>query len=298
MNNTIKDSSTDKYFKVAIGIICAFMLIIVLYPLYFVVMASFSNPSAVANGEVWLLPKGITMLGYKEIFQDSRIWTGITNTLIYTIGGTLASLLFTIPAGYALSRYDFRARKILTFFFVFTMFFNGGLIPTYLTVKGFGLTNSIWVMIIPFSVNVFNLIITRVFFQTTIPHELLESAKLDGCSDFQFFVKVALPLSKVIIAVMMLYYSVQYWNEYMKALIYLNDDKLFPLQLILREILVMNQAFSSGGQGVSLGDITVQQKADLIKYGVIIVSSLPMILFFPFIQKYFEKGVLIGSLKG
>ncbi|WP_130859049.1 carbohydrate ABC transporter permease [Gracilibacillus phocaeensis] len=298
MNNTIKDSSGDVYFKIFLAFICTVMLILILYPLYFVIIASISNPSSVANGEVWFFPKDITMIGYQEIFQDQRIWRGISNTLIYTIGGTVASLLFTIPAGYALSRNDFAARKFLTFFFVFTMFFNGGLIPTYLTVKEFGLTNTIWVMIIPFSVNVFNLIITRVFFQTTIPKELLESSKLDGCSDFQFFLKIVLPLSKAIIAVMMLYYSVQYWNEYMKALIYLNNDQLFPLQLILREILVMNEAFSSGGQGVSLGDINMQQKADLIKYGVIIVSSLPMLIFFPFIQKYFEKGVMIGSLKG
>lgn len=295
-----KISTSDYMFKIFLGIICATILIIILYPLYFVIIASFSNPAAVANGHVWLFPKETTFAGYKEIFTDDRIITGFKNTFIYTFGGTFVSLLFTIPAGYALSRRDFKARNFFMFFFVFTMFFNGGMIPTYITVRSFGLHNSIWVMLIPFSVNVFNLIITRVFFQTTIPNELLESAKLDGCSDLQFFGRIVLPLSKAILAVMFLYYSVQYWNEYMTALIYLNDSKLHPLQLVLRDILVQNQAFSGGGggQSIDLGDVTAQHKANLIKYGVIVVSSVPMIVIFPFVQKYFEQGVMIGSIKG
>ncbi|KGA98636.1 ABC transporter permease [Alkalihalobacillus alcalophilus ATCC 27647 = CGMCC 1.3604] len=299
MNTTIKDSSSDLFFKVMLALICTGLLIATLYPVYFVVIASISNPASVANGDVWLYPRNITFAGYQEILSDERIWRGLKNTLIYTIGGTLFSLLFTIPAGYALSRADFKPRKYLMIFFVFTMFFSGGLIPTYLTVQQFGLTNTIWVMLIPFSVNVFNLVITRVFFQTSIPKELLESAKLDGCSDFQFFIRIAIPLSKALLAVMMLYYAVGYWNEYMKALIYLNDSKLYPLQLVLRDILVMNQTFSSGSGGamMSTGDVTAQQKGDLIKYGVIVVSSVPIIALFPFVQKYFEKGVMIGSLK-
>ncbi|WP_083991172.1 carbohydrate ABC transporter permease [Alkalihalobacillus pseudalcaliphilus] len=299
MNQTMKDSPSELFFKFMIALFCTTLVIVTLYPVYFVVIASISNPASVANGDIWLFPNNITFAGYIEIFNDDRIWRGLKNTFIYTIGGTVVSLLFTIPAGYALSRVDFTARKFLMFFFVFTMFFSGGLIPTYLTVQQFGLTNTIWVMLIPFSVNVFNLIITRVFFQTTLPKELLESAKLDGSTDFQFFLRIALPLSKALIAVMMLYYAVGYWNEYMKALIYLNDSKLYPLQLVLREILVMNQAFSSGAgsQMLSTGDVTAQQKGDLIKYGVIVVSSVPILLVFPFVQKYFEKGVMIGSLK-
>ena len=300
MGNAIKNSSSDLFFRVMLAVISSILLIVILYPLYFVVIASISNPASVAAGDVWLYPRNITFAGYEAIFQDERIWNGLKNTVIYTFGGTFFSLLFTIPAAYALSRSDFKARNILMLFFVFTMFFNGGLIPTYITVRQFGLHNTIWAMLIPFSVNVFNLIIARVFFQTAIPKELLESAKLDGATDIQFFVKIVLPLSKAIIAVMFLYYSVGYWNEYMKALIYLNDTKLHPLQLVLREILVQNQAFGSGGGagGMVLGDTTAQQKADLIKYGVIVVSSLPMIILFPFVQKYFEEGVMIGSLKG
>lgn len=299
-NQKIKDSSSDRLFKVFMWFLCSCIVILTLYPIYFVLIASISNPASVASGGVWLFPKGITFSGYQEIINDERIWNGLKNTMIYSIGGTAVSLLFTIPAGYALSRPDFKARKVLMFFFVFTMFFSGGLIPTYLTVKEFGLINTIWVMLIPFSVSVFNLIITRVFFQSTIPKELLESAKLDGCSDFQFFRKIALPLSKALIAVMALYYGVGYWNEYMKALIYLNDSALYPLQLVLRDILVMNQTFSSGGGGsmITSGDVTAQQKGDLIKYGVIVVSTLPIMIIFPFVQKYFEKGVMIGSIKG
>lgn len=297
MNNTIKNSSSDLMFRIILVLICAFMVIIILYPIYFVIIASFSDPASVGNGKVWLIPKNITFLGYEEIFNDDRIWRGFKNTLIYTIGGTIVSLFFTIPAGYALSRTDFKARHFFMMFFVFTMFFSGGLIPTYLTVKQFGLANTIWVMLFPFSVSVFNMIITRVFFQTSIPQELLESAKLDGCSDFQFFIRIVLPLSKPIVAVMMLYYGVAYWNEYFKALIYLNDSALHPLQLVLRDILVNNQALS-GGSSIGTGESTAQQKADLIKYGVIVISSLPVIVLFPFVQKYFEKGAMIGSLKG
>jgi putative aldouronate transport system permease protein len=264
-----------------------------------VFIASVSNPSSVANGNVWLYPKGFTLMGYKEIMKDSRIWVGYKNTLIYAIGGMLISMLFTMPAAYALSRKDFKARGFLMLFFTFTMFFNGGLIPTYLTVKNFHLDNTIWVMLIPFSVNVYNIIISRTFFQNNIPGELLEAAKLDGCSNIQFFVKVVLPLSKAILAVISLYYIVGYWNEYFKALMYLREDRLYPLQMVLRDILTRNQAYASGqlGSGAS-AEGSVQQKADLVKYGVIVVSTLPIIVIYPLIQKYFDKGVMIGSLKG
>ena len=185
------------------------------------------------------------------------------------------------------------------FFFTFTMFFSGGLIPEYITVKHFSMDNSIWVMVIPFSVNVFNLIISRTYFQNSIPEGLLEAAQIDGCSDFRFFFQIVLPLSKAILTVISLYYMVTYWNEYFKALIYLRDNKLYPLQLILRDILVRNQSYASGEMvgGIS-AEGNVQQRADLIKYGVIVVSSVPIIVLYPFVQKYFEKGVMVGSLKG
>lgn len=295
----MKQHNNDFLFDILNTLICIFIVIVVLYPVYFVIIASVSNPSSVANGNVWLYPKGFTLMGYKEIINDARIWVGYKNTLIYAIGGMLISMLFTMPAAYALSRKDFKARGVLMLFFTFTMFFNGGLIPTYLTVKNFHLDNTIWVMLIPFSVNVYNIIISRTFFQNNIPSELLEAAILDGCSNIQFFIKVVLPLSKAILAVISLYYIVGYWNEYFKALMYLREDKLYPLQMVLRDILIRNQAYTSGqlGSGAS-AEASVQQKADLVKYGVIVVSTLPIIIIYPLIQKYFEKGVMIGSLKG
>jgi len=295
----LKQRNNDFVFSFLIILICIIIVVVVIYPVYFVFIASVSNPSSVANGNVWLYPKGFTLMGYKEIMKDSRIWVGYKNTLIYAIGGMLISMLFTMPAAYALSRKDFKARGFLMLFFTFTMFFNGGLIPTYLTVKNFHLDNTIWVMLIPFSVNVYNIIISRTFFQNNIPGELLEAAKLDGCSNIQFFVKVVLPLSKAILAVISLYYIVGYWNEYFKALMYLREDRLYPLQMVLRDILTRNQAYASGqlGSGAS-AEGSVQQKADLVKYGVIVVSTLPIIVIYPLIQKYFDKGVMIGSLKG
>jgi putative aldouronate transport system permease protein len=295
----MKRQSSEFLFNCINIFLCAFIVIAVVYPVYFVVIASISNPSSVANGNVWLYPKGFTMMGYQEIMKDARIWVGYKNTLIYAIGGMLVSMFFTMPAAYALSRKDFKARGFLMLFFTFTMFFNGGLIPTYLTIKKFHLDNTIWVMLIPFSVNVYNIIISRTFYQNNIPGELLEAAILDGCTNIKFFIKVVLPLSKAILAVISLYYIVGYWNEYFKALIYLREDKLYPLQMVLRDILIRNQAYASGqlGAGAS-AEGSVQQKADLVKYGVIVVSSLPIIIIYPLIQKYFEKGVMIGSLKG
>ena len=284
------------FFDFLIYFTCFFILAVVIYPLYFVVIASFSNPNLVMNGKVWLIPKGITFQGYAMIFQDMRIWTGYLNTFLYTGLGTLFSMFVTIPAAYALSRKDFMLKKPIMFYFVVTMFFNGGLIPTYVTIRNLGLDNTIWVMLIPFSLNTYNMIIAKTFFETSISNELLDSAKVDGCSNLKFFIHIVLPLSKAIIAVIALYYIVAKWNEYFTAMIYLRDSKLYPLQLILRDILVRNQAFASG-EGVQGGD-TAQQLANQIKYGVIIVSTLPVMLIYPFIQKYFEKGVMIGALKG
>jgi putative aldouronate transport system permease protein len=223
---------------------------------------------------------------------------GYKNTIIYTVLGTFVNLLFTLPAAYALSRREFKVRRLIMLFFVFTMFFNGGLIPTYLLMKQLSLIDTMWVFIIPFCVNVFNLIVTRTFFVESIPNELYEAASLDGCSHFQFFNKIVLPLSKPIIAVMMLYYMVGHWNDFFTALIYIKSDYLKPLQIILRDILISNQVFVQGAGLGGNGAGYAQQYADTVKYGVIIVSTLPVLLFYPFIQKYFEKGVMIGALKG
>lgn len=288
----------DMIFDLCIYVICAIVFLIIAYPLYFVVIASVSDSTLVSTGKVLLFPKGFSLFGYQEIFQDSRIWVGYKNTMIYSLLGTFVNLLLTLPAAYVLSRKEFRARRILMFFFVFTMFFNGGLIPTYLLMKDLQLIDTMWMFIIPFSVNVFNLIITRTFFETSIPNELFEAASIDGCNHFTFFLKVVLPLSKAVVSVIGLYYLVWHWNDFFTGLIYIRDYNLQPLQIVLRDILLSNQVFAEGaGSGGASGGYA-QRYADQIKYGVIIISTLPILIVYPFIQKYFEKGVMIGSVKG
>ncbi|KKI88833.1 sugar ABC transporter permease [Bacillus sp. SA1-12] len=288
----------DMMFDICVYFICALVFLIIAYPLYFVIIASVSDSTLVSTGKVLLFPKGFSLFGYQEIFQDSRIWVGYKNTMLYSLLGTVFNLLLTIPAAYVLSRQEFRARRFLMFFFVFTMFFNGGLIPTYLLMKDLQLIDTMWVFIIPFSVNVFNLIITRTFFESNIPKELYEAAQIDGCSHFTFFIKIVLPLSKAVISVIGLYYLVWHWNDFFTGLIYVRDYSLQPLQIVLRDILISNQVFAEGaGSGGAAGGYA-QKYADQIKYGVIIVSTLPILIVYPFIQKYFEKGVMIGSVKG
>lgn len=290
-----KSSMSDKWVDAIFLIIGIIILVITIYPLYFVVIASFSSPSAVAGGQVWVLPKSVTLEGYRRVFLDERIWLGYRNTIFYTVTGTLISLLFTLPAGYALSRKDLAGRNIITLFFVFTMYFGGGLIPTYFIVDKFHLTNTFWVIILPFSVNVYHLIITRTFFQSTIPQELLEVSKLDGCGNFRFFVSIVLPLSKAIIAVIGLYCAVGQWNQYFTSLVYVRNDELVPLQLVLREILLENKAVSGAA---SVSNLELQRIGEIMKYAVIIVSTLPIMCVYPFLQKYFNKGVMIGAIKG
>lgn len=293
-----KRTPGDVLFDAFIAAACIIVFLIVAYPLYFVVIASVSDSTMVATGKVWLWPKGFSLYGYNEIFDDTRIWRGYRNTILYTTLGTFVNLLFTLPAAYALSRREFRARRFLMFVFVVTMFFSGGLIPTYLLIKGLGMTNTMWVFIFPFCVNVYNLIIVRTFFETSLPRELYEAAAIDGCGHFRFFWSVALPLSKAVISVIGLYYAVAHWNDFFTALVYVRNNELQPLQIVLRDILLSNQVFQAGaGTGGEAGGYA-QRYADQIKYGVIIVSTLPILIVYPFIQKYFEKGVMIGSVKG
>ncbi|MET7330412.1 carbohydrate ABC transporter permease [Nonomuraea sp. NPDC005650] len=289
----------DVLFTLALGAICVAVLFAVVYPVYFVVIASVSNPSLISTGEVWLWPKGVNLFGYREIFNDERIWTGYRNTLLYSVAGTALNLVVTIPAAYALSRPEFRPRRILMLFFVFTMFFNGGLIPTYLLYRDLGLLDNWLVFVLPSAVNVYNLIIARAFFEHSLPKELFEAALIDGVSYLQYFARIALPLSKAIVSVIGLYYLVQHWNDFFTGMVFVRDNALQPLQIVLRDILLSNQAFA-GGVGASGGSGTSydQQYADQIKYGVIVVSSLPVLVLYPFLQRYFEKGVLIGSVKG
>ncbi|MFI7128709.1 carbohydrate ABC transporter permease [Nonomuraea sp. NPDC050153] len=294
-----KKTPGDVVFMLALGAICVAVLFAVIYPVYFVVIASVSNPSLISTGEVWLWPKGVNLFGYREIFNDERIWTGYRNTLLYSVAGTALNLVVTIPAAYALSRPEFRPRRVLMLFFVFTMFFNGGLIPTYLLYRDLGLLDNWLVFVLPSAVNVYNLIIARAFFEHSLPKELFEAALIDGVSYLQYFARIALPLSKAIISVIGLYYLVQHWNDFFTGMVFVRDNALQPLQIVLRDILLSNQAFA-GGVGASGGSGTSydQQYADQIKYGVIVVSSLPVLVLYPFLQRYFEKGVLIGSVKG
>lgn|SRR5699024_1647342 len=301
MNAVTRETKGDKIFKFLNNLFLFLAFIIVLYPLIYIISASISSPAAVNSGKVWLLPKDITFEGYKLIFENSDIWRGYLNTILYTLLGTSINLAVTLPAAYALGRKDFVGRNFFTVMFVLTMFFEGGLIPTYLVVKNLGLIDTIWAMVLPNAAAIWNIIIARVFFQNTIPTELEEAAKIDGCSNFKLFTKIVLPLSTPIIAVMALFYGVDHWNSYFDALIYLKDRSMYPLQMILREILVLQEMAGTGtSMNESLAEAmhSKQQLASIIKYGVMIVSSLPVILVYPFLQRYFVKGVMIGSLKG
>lgn len=293
----VSRTAADKWFDACMYVILSLLLLAVLYPLYFVVIASISNPDLVNVGDVALFPKEITLEGYRRIFSDSSIWLGYRNSLIYTVLGTCLNVILTLTAGYALSRSDLAGRGIFMLIIVFTMFFSGGLIPSYLLVKGLGMLNTIWVMILPNAVSAYNIIITRTFFQSTMPVELLEAAKVDGCSNTRFFLQIVLPVSLPILAVMVLFSAVGHWNSYFQALIYLKDDSLQPLQIILRKILISNEASENMVDGL-VNQAEVVRMAETMKYGVIIVSSLPVLILYPFLQKYFIKGVMIGSLKG
>jgi putative aldouronate transport system permease protein len=289
----------DWAFSVALAVACAAILFATLYPVYFVVIASFSDPTLVSTGRVSFWPRGLSSFGYEQIFSDQRVWTGYRNTVVYTLVGTALNLLVTLPAAYALSRAEFRARKPLMFLFAFTMFFSGGLIPTYLLYRDLHLLDNWLVFVLPSAVNVYNLIIARAFFETTLPSELFEAAMLDGASYFQFFRRIALPLSMAIVSVTGLYYLVQHWNDFFTGLVFVRDAAKQPLQIVLRDILISNQAFAGGAGGAGgAGTSYAQQFADQIKYAVIVVSTLPVIVLYPFLQRYFEKGVMIGAVKG
>ena len=267
------------------------------YLLSFIVIASFSDPDLVNSGQVWWRPRGITSEGYRRILQDEAVWRGYRNTILYTVLGTAVNLAVTIPAAYALSRHDFVGRGALMMIFAFTMFFTGGLIPRYLLVKSLGMVNTIWAMIIPEAVLVWNLVVTRTFFQQNIPDELREAAVMDGCSNTLFFFAVVLPLSQAILAVMVLFYAVGHWNSFFPALIYLRNEKLYPLQIILRDILIEAET-----QEQMIDDAKAleeqQRLAELIKYGVIMVASVPVLVLYPFLQRYFVQGIMIGAIKG
>lgn len=278
-------------------IILIAVALLVLYPLYFIIIASVSEPTAINTGKVILYPVGFNTTGYSRIFAEKSIWVAYKNTILYTTVGTTINIMLTMMLAYPLSRKEFFARKFLTFFMMFTMYFSGGLIPTYLLMRTLGLYNTPAVMVLLPALNVFNVIIARTNIKNSIPEELFEAASIDGCSHFTFFLKVVFPLSSTIVAVLILYYGVAHWNEFMNGLIYLKDESLYPLQLVLRGILVQNQA-SADMMGDVESFLEQQRAAELIKYGLIIVSTLPVLMVYPFLQKYFAKGVMMGSVKG
>ena len=298
-SNFIRETKGDRIFQVVIVTISILLILIVAYPLYFTVIASISKPEDVLLGKVLIWPKNISFESYEMVLSESRIWNGYLNSIIYTVLGTLVNLFLTTLMAYPLSCKETPFRKPLTLLASFTMLFSGGLIPTYLLVKSLGMYNTIWAMIIPTGITTYNMLVMKNFFQSSIPNELKEAACLDGCDDFQTLVRVVLPLSGAIMAVMTLFYAVAHWNEYFSALIYLKASNkgrsMMPLQVILRDILLQNQELASG-DGTGLYE--KMMAAETMKYAIIIVASLPVIMMYPFVQKYFVKGVMVGAIKG
>ncbi|MBP3961957.1 carbohydrate ABC transporter permease [Paenibacillus lignilyticus] len=287
----------DRFFSFITYSLLILVVIAVLYPLVFVLSASFSDPQYIMSGEILLWPKGLTLDSYSKIFLNSDIVRSFGNTLLYTSLGTFINLLMTICGAYPLSRRDFVGRNVIMALLVFTMFFSGGLIPTFILVKKLGMLNTLWVMVIPSAVSIWNIIIMRTFFQQTIPGELQEAATIDGCSNFQILRKVVLPLSMPIIAVTILFYAVGHWNAFFNALLYLSDKSKFPLQLILREILIQGQT-DDMIKASTESAIKQQRAVEGIKYAVLVVANIPMLILYPFLQRYFVKGIMIGAIKG
>ena len=301
VKNRIRSSKGDLVFNIFNTVFLIIVTIITLYPLIFVVSASISDPNMVNSGKMWLWPIGFTLDGYNRVFANSDIWIGYRNTIFYTVFGTLLNLAVTIPCAYALAKKSLPGRKFFNFLFLFTMFFSGGLIPLYMLVKFLHLLDTIWAVLLPTAASIWNIIITRTFLETTIPDGLEEAAEIDGCSTFMKFFKIILPLSAPIIAVMALFYGVGHWNSYFNEMIFLSDRNKFPLQVFLRELIIITQ-MDTNGQTITSTEaqsIAEQQRlAGIIKYSIMVVSTLPIICVYPFLQRFFVKGVMVGSIKG
>lgn len=292
--------SSDKVFDIINLLGMIVLLVIFAWPLWFVVIASISEPNEVWLGNVVLLWKNFTLVAYEEIIKYEAIWIGYKNTIIYTVLGTLLNVFMTICAAYPMSRKDWMPRKIVAYLVLFTMYFSGGLVPTYLVVNNLNLTNTVWAMIVPGACSVSNILITRTYFLSSIPDSLKEAADLDGANALQYLIKVLLPLSKPIIAVITLYYAVGHWNNYFSALIYLSDVDLMPLQSFLRDLLMSSKmVMDTVNSGMDTEEFLRQmQLAQNLKYSAIIVSTIPVLCIYPKIQKYFVKGIMVGSVKG
>ena len=302
--STIRRTGADKVFDTVNVIIMALLLLVTIYPLYFVLIASISDPFEVVQGNVFLYPKGFSLDAYKNVFDEPRIWIGYRNTIFYTITGTLFSLFLTIPSAYALSKKSLPGRSLLNIYFLIPMYFSGGLIPTYLVIKSMQLVNRWYSMIFIGASSVYNMIVTRVYFQSNVPEELYESARIDGASEIKTFVSIAMPLVMPIVAVMTLFFAVARWNDYFNALVYVTKNDYLPLQMVLRSILLHSATALENLDTSSMDANAVKQAARLsymaeaMKYALIIVASLPLLVAYPFVQKHFVKGMLIGAIKG
>ena len=298
LKRRIKRTLSDKVFDT---VNIAFMLIVfvvTIYPLYFVIIASISDPYAVNQGKTLLLPYGISFTGYSEIFNDVSMWSGYKNTIIYTVLGTLISIALTMTCAFGLSIKGLPAGKVITWIIIFTMLFDGGMVPRYFVVRDLHMIDTIWALVIPRAAWVFTIIIARTFIQQSIPHEIFESAQCEGCSLSRYFFSIVVPLSSALVAILVLYYGVANWNSFFDAMIYLNKQSMVPLSLVLRNILIANQMnmFISAGSADELDAMI--RKAETVKYVAVIFSSLPILCLYPFLQKYFVKGIMIGAIKG
>lgn len=297
-----KTSLSDRIFYMLNAGLLIVLFVVIFYPLVYVLSSSFSSAEAVAAGKVVFLPVNPSLEGYREVLQYQKIFTGYFNSIIYTVVGTAIGVVLTCLCAFPLSRSNLYGRKVITLFFIVTIYFSGGLVPTYLLMNQLGFYNTRAAVIFPMILSVFNVLVARTFFAANIPEELYEYAQLDGCSDFKLLVHIVMPLSKTIIAVLTLYYAVRYWNNYYNAFLYLSKAELYPLQLVLREILAMTQRLSAAmesGSMASAEELTkVSSMYELLKFCVIVIASLPIVCLYPFVQRYFVKGVMIGSVKG
>lgn len=298
-NKIRKNSTADMVYIVITEVILWFMLVIILIPLVYIVSSSFSSPEAVGNGWVYLWPVDFSLKGYAAVFTTEKVWIGFRNSIFYTVVGTFINIVVTMLAAYPLSRRDLKGRGVVTLIFTFTMLFSGGMIPTYLLVRDLRMINTVWAMLIPGAMSVYNVIIARTYIQSSIPFDLYESASLDGCTDDRYLISVVLPLAKPIIAVLVLWYAVGHWNQYFNAMIYLRDSNLLPLQIVLRNFLIVEDMNDS-----SLATMSMEEYMDklylknLYQYSLIVIASAPVMMLYPFIQKHFVKGIMLGSLKG
>ncbi len=292
----VRLSRSDRIYYGIVYTLITLLTLAVLYPLMYVVSASFSSGRAITSGKVFLLPVEFSTYGYESVLNYKSIWVGYRNTIFYTVAGTAINIAVTLLCAYPLSRKGLRGKGFFTFLFSFTMIFSGGMIPSYILMRDLKILNTVWAMLLPGAMSVYNMVVTRTFFQSTIPGDLLEAAKIDGCSDIQFFTRIVMPLSKAIIAVITLYYAVGHWNAYFNAFLYLNSKELYPLQIYLRQVLVLGDIDADLADEEML--LQLQNLRDVLKYAIIVISTAPLLCAYPFVQKYFVRGVMIGSLKG